>query len=114
MERLRANQSELEKMRAAYEARMQLAADAVQASARSTPHPPLRTKWTRRVPRTVLIGHAASLTGKKLYEGAPAPAPAFDFVRSARRRLGRRRRSPPRALPRALRAPGHTPDTTSA
>jgi len=62
MERLRANQSELEKMRAAYEARMQLAADAVQASARSTPHPPLRTKWTRRVPRTVLIGHAASLT----------------------------------------------------
>jgi hypothetical protein len=24
--------------------------------------PPLRTKWTRRVPRPVLIGHAASLT----------------------------------------------------
>ena len=24
--------------------------------------PPLRTKWTRRVPHPVLIGHAASLT----------------------------------------------------
>ena len=30
-------------------------------SARS-PHPPPRTKWTRRVPHPVLIGHAASLT----------------------------------------------------
>jgi len=26
------------------------------------PPPPLRTKWTRRVPHPVLIGHAASLT----------------------------------------------------
>jgi hypothetical protein len=26
------------------------------------PTPPARTKWTRRVPHTVLIGHAASLT----------------------------------------------------
>ena len=26
------------------------------------PLPPLRTKWTRRVPHPVLIGHAASLT----------------------------------------------------
>ena len=26
------------------------------------PPPPPRTKWTRRVPRPVLIGHAASLT----------------------------------------------------
>jgi hypothetical protein len=26
------------------------------------PHPPPRTKWTRRVPHPVLIGHAASLT----------------------------------------------------
>ena len=28
----------------------------------SPPPPPPRTKWTRRVPRPVLIGHAASLT----------------------------------------------------
>ena len=26
------------------------------------PPPPPRTKWTRRVPHPVLIGHAASLT----------------------------------------------------
>jgi hypothetical protein len=26
------------------------------------PPPPSRTKWTRRVPHPVLIGHAASLT----------------------------------------------------
>jgi hypothetical protein len=29
---------------------------------RPTPPPPPRTKWTRRVPHPVLIGHAASLT----------------------------------------------------
>ena len=28
----------------------------------SPPPPPPRTKWTRRVPHPVLIGHAASLT----------------------------------------------------
>jgi len=28
----------------------------------SPPSPPPRTKWTRRVPHPVLIGHAASLT----------------------------------------------------
>jgi hypothetical protein len=31
-------------------------------SARRSSPPPPRTKWTRRVPRPVLIGHAASLT----------------------------------------------------
>ena len=29
------------------------------------PPPPPRTKWTRRVPHPVLIGHAASLTSSK-------------------------------------------------
>ena len=33
------------------------------------PPRPLRTKWTRRVPHPVLIGHAASLT--------PSPIHAF-------------------------------------
>jgi len=32
------------------------------ARAGCVPPPPLRTKWTRRVPHPVLIGHAASLT----------------------------------------------------
>ena len=31
---------------------------------RLPPPPPSRTKWTRRVPHPVLIGHAASLTGE--------------------------------------------------
>jgi hypothetical protein len=30
------------------------------------PPPPSRTKWTRRVPHPVLIGHAASLSQVKL------------------------------------------------
>ena len=33
----------------------------LRAANRSAPPPP-RTKWTRRVPHPVLIGHAASLT----------------------------------------------------
>jgi hypothetical protein len=41
----------------------------------SPPPPPPRTKWTRRVPHPVLIGHAASLPGEVVH-GAPARAPA--------------------------------------
>ena len=36
--------------------------DAVSRGAAGPPPPPSRTKWTRRVPHPVLIGHAASLT----------------------------------------------------
>ena len=54
---------------------MQLAADAVQASARSTPHPPLRTKWTRRVPHPELPGHVSS-RGAGTTSGEAAPPAA--------------------------------------
>ena len=37
------------------------------------PPPPLRTKWTRRVPHLVLIGHAASLDVKVVTVGTPPP-----------------------------------------
>jgi len=36
--------------------------DAQLLRAPAAPRPPSRTKWTRRVPHPVLIGHAASLT----------------------------------------------------
>jgi len=50
-----------------------LAADAAHLRPRtrlSAPPPPPRTKWTRRVPHPVLIGHAASTTRRT--RGAPA------------------------------------------
>ena len=34
---------------------------------RDVPPPPPRTKWTRRVPHSVLIGHAASLSQVRNY-----------------------------------------------
>ena len=37
-------------------------APATRTSGPTPPHPSSRTKWTRRVPHPVLIGHAASLT----------------------------------------------------
>ena len=36
--------------------------DAQPLRAPAAPRPPSRTKWTRRVPHPVLIGHAASLS----------------------------------------------------
>ena len=51
--------------------------------------PPPRTKWTRRVPHPVLIGHAASLGGARetarVAQGDTSPAGA----RGARRGRGR-------------------------
>ena len=38
-----------------------------------------RTKWTRRVPHPVLIGHAASLTPYAM-QGKPAPADGCGVV----------------------------------
>jgi hypothetical protein len=40
------------------------------------PPPPPRTKWTRRVPHPVLIGHAASLTYARSAPPRPTRAPA--------------------------------------
>ena len=61
---------------------------------RPRPPPPLRTKWTRRVPHPVLIGHAASLTPYASERGpwhvdderrrAQRPAPGRDLEREAR------------------------------
>ena len=45
------------------------------------PPPPPRTKWTRRVPRPVLIGHAASLTRCR---SRPSPWPSRPRWRSTR------------------------------
>ena len=53
-------------------------ADCAGLSAQGCPPPPLppRTKWTRRVPHPVLIGHAASLTPVLIGHAAWAPAGA--------------------------------------
>ena len=54
------------------------------------PTPPPRTKWTRRVPHPVLIGHAASLTPPAGSErrgrsgSAPAPAPLARYPEAGR------------------------------
>ena len=44
------------------------------------PPPPPRTKWTRRVPHPVLIGHAASLTGRASNRGACVPTTRFERI----------------------------------
>ena len=49
------------------------------------PPPPPRTKWTRRVPHPVLIGHAASLAG------CGAQATRAEGTKAARRRARRAR-----------------------
>jgi len=61
--------------------------------------PPPRTKWTRRVPHSVLIGHAASRreTGGRR-RGAPR-------VRRRVRLLARRGHVPPRPQARAAQGP---------
>ena len=70
------------------------------------PPPTPRTKWTRRVPLPVLIGHAASLSSQgpscaSRRRSRPSHAPAR---RSASRGSSRRRRGPP--APRAPRSWG--------
>ena len=63
------------------------------------PPPSPGTKWTRRVPRPVLIGHAASL------------APYRGYCRPRSRRGASSR---PTARPRSARAPLHTPADSPA
>jgi hypothetical protein len=73
------------------------------AEAPPPPPTPSRTKWTRRVPHPVLIGHAASLRPRGCSRRAPRAS-----RRAARRRPARRRprRAPPHARrPRAHRSP---------
>jgi hypothetical protein len=62
-QRCQALEAELAAAQAAREAGARVVARAAQgrASLEKVPPPP-RTKWTRRVPHPVLIGHAASLT----------------------------------------------------
>jgi hypothetical protein len=79
---------------------------ALQRAARRCPPPPPRTKWTRRVPHPVLIGHASSLPpesgpGVTLPRDASGPAVA---AAAARVRAGARapaRRAPPAPATRA-------------
>jgi hypothetical protein len=52
----------VEELREARRALVGLSGMAPRPLARPPPPPPSRTKWTRRVPHPVLIGHAASLT----------------------------------------------------
>ena len=62
-------------------ARSRRAAPSSPRQAAQTPPPFSRTKWTRRVPRPVLIGHVASLTtGGADYAGPGAGGPSWAFL----------------------------------
>ena len=76
------------------------------------PPPPPRTKWTRRVPHPVLIGHAASLTPPAAAAAATrdraGPCVVAHLLLSAVNRdlLGRRPALPPHTGPPQLRCTG--------
>ena len=73
--------------------------------ASDAPPPPPRTKWTRRVPHPVLIGHAASRTP---YRGRSAAAAgsqvsleeALELERGLRAELAQLAAAPPGVPPR--------------
>jgi len=72
-----------------------VSAQAAHVSSRGLPPPPPRTKWTRRVPHPVLIGHAASLSQVAALHRARRPHRTFDpaLQRASRhRQRGRRER----------------------
>jgi hypothetical protein len=82
--------------------------------AAAPPPPPPRTKWTRRVPHPVLIGHAASLSLQVIGDaaaalasfaqgGAGGGAPLALSLRQQLRIARRAARCAPRAPPRTNR-----------
>ena len=70
------------------------------------PPPPSRTKWTRRVPHPVLIGHAASLTqvggGRRTPGGGAGPAERESVLAAPGARL-----TAPALQPGLAPPPGH-------